>query len=82
MPWPGGPPAGSGGRGHGGDNHGLWIDPKNPADPTGAKVVWTGENEAAKAYGKSLRLCRGDKERPTAFVGKELIVFTLKRKKG
>jgi photosystem II stability/assembly factor-like uncharacterized protein len=30
MPWPGGPPAGTGGRGQGGDNHGLWIDPKNP----------------------------------------------------
>ena len=29
-PWPGGPPAGTGGRGMGGDNHGLWIDPKNP----------------------------------------------------
>jgi photosystem II stability/assembly factor-like uncharacterized protein len=28
--WPGGPPAGSGGRGQGGDNHGMWIDPKNP----------------------------------------------------
>ncbi len=28
--WPGGPPAGTGGRGQGGDNHGLWIDPKNP----------------------------------------------------
>lgn len=30
QPWPGGPPAGSGARGSGGDNHGLWIDPKNP----------------------------------------------------
>ena len=28
--WPGGPPAGTGGRGQGGDNHGLWIDPKSP----------------------------------------------------
>ncbi len=28
--WPGGPPAGTGGRGQGGDNHGMWIDPKNP----------------------------------------------------
>lgn len=41
-----------------------WIDPKNPADPTGAKVVWTGDNEAAKAYGKSLRLCRATWENP------------------
>jgi len=30
QPWPGGPPAATGGRGSGGDNHGLWIDPKNP----------------------------------------------------
>ena len=30
APWPGAPPAGTGGRGAGGDNHGLWIDPKNP----------------------------------------------------
>jgi uncharacterized protein (TIGR03067 family) len=29
-----------------------------------------------------LRLCRGDKERPMSFVGKEQVVFTLKRKKG
>jgi photosystem II stability/assembly factor-like uncharacterized protein len=28
--WPGGPAAGSGSRNMGGDNHGLWIDPKNP----------------------------------------------------
>jgi uncharacterized protein (TIGR03067 family) len=32
--------------------------------------------------GDVLRLCRGDKERPTAFAGKGLVVFTLKRKKG
>jgi photosystem II stability/assembly factor-like uncharacterized protein len=28
--WPGGPAAGTGSRNMGGDNHGLWIDPKNP----------------------------------------------------
>jgi uncharacterized protein (TIGR03067 family) len=32
--------------------------------------------------GDALRLCRGDKERPAAFAGKGLVVFTLKRKKG
>lgn len=32
--------------------------------------------------GEVLRLCRGDKLRPTSFVGKEQVVFTLKRKKG
>jgi uncharacterized protein (TIGR03067 family) len=32
--------------------------------------------------GELLRLCRGDKERPTSFAGKEQVVFTLKRKKG
>lgn len=31
--------------------------------------------------GDTLRLCRGDKTRPTAFTGKELLVITLKRKK-
>ena len=31
TPWPGAPPpAAGGGRGAGGDNHGMWIDPKNP----------------------------------------------------
>jgi photosystem II stability/assembly factor-like uncharacterized protein len=31
TPWPGAPPPTPGaGRGMGGDNHGLWIDPKNP----------------------------------------------------
>ena len=30
APWPGAPPAGSGGRGTGVDQHGMWIDPKNP----------------------------------------------------
>jgi photosystem II stability/assembly factor-like uncharacterized protein len=30
APWPGAPPPGSGGRGAGVDNHGMWIDPKNP----------------------------------------------------
>ncbi len=29
TPWPGAPPRGSGGGGAGGDNHGMWIDPKN-----------------------------------------------------
>jgi photosystem II stability/assembly factor-like uncharacterized protein len=30
-PWPGAPPATAGGsRNMGGDNHGMWIDPKNP----------------------------------------------------
>lgn len=44
-----------------------------------------GESPARFIYefdGDLLRLCRGDKERPTAFAGKELVVFTLKRKKG
>ncbi len=31
QPWPGAPaPTPGAGRGMGGDNHGLWIDPKNP----------------------------------------------------
>jgi photosystem II stability/assembly factor-like uncharacterized protein len=30
QPWPGAPPRGPGGQGTGVDNHGMWIDPKNP----------------------------------------------------
>ncbi len=30
APWPGAPPAGTGERSPGVDNHGMWIDPKNP----------------------------------------------------
>jgi hypothetical protein len=41
-----------------------WFDATNPADPTDAKVAWTGENEAAKAYGKSIRLFRATWENP------------------
>lgn len=44
-----------------------------------------GESPALFIYefdGDVLRLCRGDKERPTSFGGKELVVFTLQRKKG
>lgn len=32
--------------------------------------------------GDVLRLCRGNEVRPTAFTGKDVMVFTLKRKKG
>ncbi len=44
-----------------------------------------GESPALFIYefdGDALRLCRGDATRPTAFTGKELLVLTLKRKKG
>lgn len=43
-----------------------------------------GESPALFIYeftGDTLRLCRGDETRPTAFTGKELLVLTLKRKK-
>ncbi len=33
-----------------------WFDPKYPLEPTDSTVAWAGLNEAAKAYGKSLRL--------------------------
>jgi hypothetical protein len=33
-----------------------WVDPSHPVEPVEAKVAWTGLNEAATAYGKSLRL--------------------------
>ncbi len=33
-----------------------WFDPKEAFEPTEAKVAWTGQNEAARAYGKSLRI--------------------------
>jgi hypothetical protein len=41
-----------------------WHDPENPLDPTDAQVAWTGENEAATAYGKSLRLYKMTWENP------------------
>ena len=41
-----------------------WFDPKHPLEPTDAKVAWTGQNEAAEAYGKSLRLYRFTWENP------------------
>src|SRR5205823_13024401 len=41
-----------------------WVDPKHPLEPTDAKVAWTGQNEAAQAYGKSLRLYQFTWENP------------------
>jgi len=41
-----------------------WFDPKKPLEPTDATVAWTGLNEAAKAYGKSLRLFQTTWENP------------------
>jgi hypothetical protein len=41
-----------------------WFDPKHPLELTDAKVAWTGQNEAAEAYGKSLRLYRFTWENP------------------
>ena len=42
----------------------CWVDPKRPLELTDAKVAWTGQNEAAEAYGKSLRLYRFTWENP------------------
>jgi hypothetical protein len=33
-----------------------WFDPDKPAPPAEARVAWSGENNAAKAYGRSIRL--------------------------
>jgi hypothetical protein len=41
-----------------------WFDSLNSASPTEAKVAWTGQNEAAKAYGMSLRLYHAVWENP------------------
>src|SRR5207244_128896 len=41
-----------------------WFDARHPLDPTDAKVAWRGLNEAAKAYGKSLRLYQTRWENP------------------
>jgi len=41
-----------------------WVDPKHPLEPTDAKVAWTGQNEAAEAYGKALRLYQFTWENP------------------
>jgi len=40
-----------------------WNDPANP-ESTDAKVAWTGQNEAAKAYGMALRLFHAVWENP------------------
>ena len=53
----------------------LWVDPKHPLEPTDAKVAWTGQNEAAEAYGKSLRLYRFTWENPLKEVGVASISF-------
>jgi hypothetical protein len=45
-----------------------WFDPKNPFEPTEAKVVWTGTNDAAKAYGRSVRLFLFTAKNPLADV--------------
>ena len=41
-----------------------WFDSKRSFAPSDAKVVWTGQNEAAKAYGKALRLYQTTWENP------------------
>jgi hypothetical protein len=41
-----------------------WFDPKTQHGPTEARVVWTGENEAARSYGKSIRLFRFSWDNP------------------
>ena len=41
-----------------------WVDPKHPLELTDAKVAWAGQNEAAEAYGKSLRLYQFTWENP------------------
>jgi len=41
-----------------------WFDPPNPIALTNGKVVWTGENEAAKAYGKAISLYQYTWENP------------------
>jgi len=33
-----------------------WFDPQNPSAPKNVSTVWTGTNEASKAYGKSIRV--------------------------
>lgn len=41
-----------------------WVDPKRPARPTAAQAILTGENEAARSYGRSIRLCQIKWENP------------------
>lgn len=45
-----------------------WFDPKTQHGPTEAKVVWTGTNDAAKAYGRSVRLFLFTADNPLADV--------------
>jgi hypothetical protein len=41
-----------------------WRDPRKPASPTEARVAWTGQNEAARAYDMSLHLHHAVWENP------------------
>jgi hypothetical protein len=41
-----------------------WFDPKIQLGTTEAKVAWTGQNEAAKSYGQSIRLFRFSWDNP------------------
>jgi len=52
-----------------------WVDPKHPLELTDAKVAWTGQNEAAEAYGKSLRIYQSAWENPLKNVEVATISF-------
>jgi hypothetical protein len=41
-----------------------WFNPNDPAEPKDAKVVWTGQNDAAKAHGRAIRLYQFTLENP------------------
>ena len=52
-----------------------WYDPRKPAPPSEATVAWTGQNEAAKAYGMALRLYHAVWENPRKDAEIESITF-------
>jgi hypothetical protein len=53
-----------------------WSDPVTPAQPTDAQVAWIGANEAAKAYGRSIRLYRATWENPQKDIDVATISFS------
>ena len=54
-----------------------WFNPDKPAGPTNATVAWVGGNQAAKAYGRSIRLYLATWENPRPDIEVATISFVV-----